>query len=62
MPKSPMGKLISGLFVIMLLLGIALEIVNLKTAYWNSAAAKAESEAKTGLAPDLSRPARPYPY
>lgn len=49
MPNSPMGKLIFGLFAIMMLLGIALEIVNLKTAYWNSAAAKAESDAKTGI-------------
>lgn len=52
--KTPAGKLISGLFVIMLLLGVALEIINLKTAYWNSVSAKADAEAKSGLAPDLT--------
>lgn len=40
MLKSATGKLISGLFVIMLLLGVALEIVNLKSAYWNAISAK----------------------
>ena len=33
--QTPQGKLIAGLIIIMLGLGVALEIVNLKTAYWN---------------------------
>lgn len=40
MLRSPMGKLISGFFAIMVLLGIAIEVVTLKSGHWSAAKAR----------------------
>lgn len=49
-----MNSLIKSLLIVGLILGVVLEIVNLRSSYWNSVSAKADAEAKSGLAPDLS--------
>ena len=46
MLSSARGKLISALFIVFLLLGIAVESISLVTAYYNMLTAGAEAQAK----------------
>ena len=45
-----MNNPIKALLTVGLILGVVLEIINLRTAYWNSVSAKAEGEAKSAKA------------